>query len=510
MKNIRYKILGCLLISMCFFFMGNIKVIAQSSKGASLKEIYNGLTTLDIYEGDEMCFYKSTDEDSYVIIYFEYDATNNNHILYDVTSHFSRNYASYNNYFSVDSSSFSQVSGKIKGKKWYQPTELLEYYVYKGNSVSSICSSHKIEINSPNIILQPIGKSTGNNPTNNYTNMTGTYKDKGYSEKDILDLINSKTKISQNDKIACDIKLDTNSTQVYNTFLKFEDGFGWYLANGDEKICFAEATSYNSFQVKFETDINFKNKFVCSEYKAVQKLDNNHPDCDMYAIHKDYWNNVSDDITTSVHEAGSRLAVYVLYNNTSSPVISIYKKDDNSIDIEAQDNIKDKIIVSEEIKNAFLTGNKAKQPIYILETSNGDFTFDNNRNSNAKSIYIHYDKLLTIVGLGGDEIEKTCQNIFGSEFLTFLNNNVFRVIYTAVPILLLVLTTFDFAKVVFIDDKEGIQGAGKKFGKRVVAAVLIYLVPTIFIFVADIIGSRDVKSCAQTMKAYADQSSNVQ
>ena len=84
--------------------------------------------------------------------------------------------------------------------------------------------------------------------------------------------------------------------------------------------------------------------------------------------------------------------------------------------------------------------------------------------------------------------------------MTFLKENVFKIIYIAVPIILLVLTTIDFSKVVFNDDKDGIKNAWKRFGKRAIAAVLIYLTPTILIFIADVIGANDVNSCIKAIQ----------
>ena len=95
---------------------------------------------------------------------------------------------------------------------------------------------------------------------------------------------------------------------------------------------------------------------------------------------------------------------------------------------------------------------------------------------------------------------ETCQVLLSSEFLEFLNNNIFKIIYIGIPIILILLTSFDFAKVVFINDKEGIQKAGKRFGKRVVVAILIFLVPTIIIFISNMIGADQIDTCVQYFK----------
>ena len=83
-----------------------------------------------------------------------------------------------------------------------------------------------------------------------------------------------------------------------------------------------------------------------------------------------------------------------------------------------------------------------------------------------------------------------------------------RIVYIGVPIILILLTSFDFAKVVFINDKEGIQNAGKRFGKRVIVAVLIYLVPTILIFVSNTIGANQIDACVKQLEQLVEEESN--
>ena len=70
------------------------------------------------------------------------------------------------------------------------------------------------------------------------------------------------------------------------------------------------------------------------------------------------------------------------------------------------------------------------------------------------------------------------------------------------------LTSFDFAKVVFINDKEGIQKAGKRFGKRVIVAVLIFLVPTILIFISNLIGVESIDDCVKQLEQIVEEESS--
>lgn len=141
-------------------------------------------------------------------------------------------------------------------------------------------------------------------------------------------------------------------------------------------------------------------------------------------------------------------------------------------------------------------------PKYLLY-KNGKYYFNSYADKSADNLYVISSSFNALKDLPLNEIEATCEQLFGGGsggFMTFLKDNVFKIIYIAVPIILLVLTTIDFSKVVFNDDKDGIKNAWKRFGKRAIAAILIYLTPTILIFIADVIGADDVNSCIKAIQ----------
>ncbi len=166
-----------------------------------------------------------------------------------------------------------------------------------------------------------------------------------------------------------------------------------------------------------------------------------------------------------------------------------------------------------DLKNILDNKNTDKYPRYLVETKEYDenkkanvwrFTNDLNKLNekveiNTNNVYILSKYYLSLIDRK-DDLTETCENLFGTDFLNFLNNNVIKTIYIGIPILLILLTTFDFAKVVFIDDKDGIQNAFKKMTTRIIAAVLIFLVPNIIIFANNIIGSRKVEECSRAIK----------
>ena len=140
---------------------------------------------------------------------------------------------------------------------------------------------------------------------------------------------------------------------------------------------------------------------------------------------------------------------------------------------------------------------------YIIRKGSTYSLTNSLKNASYDEIFILKSKVSELSQLPESDLKNTCEAIFGKTFINFLQDNVFKVIYITVPIILLVLTTVDFSKVVFVDDKEGIKKAGSRFGKRLIAAILIYLTPTILIFIVDIIGADEVNSCMKMVKNYS-------
>ena len=74
--------------------------------------------------------------------------------------------------------------------------------------------------------------------------------------------------------------------------------------------------------------------------------------------------------------------------------------------------------------------------------------------------------------------DNTCSGIFTPKLIEEVKS-VFNVIRIVVPILLLLLTSVDFAKVVFSDSKDGMKKAKDNFIKRVVAVLIVFFAPEI-------------------------------
>ena len=92
-----------------------------------------------------------------------------------------------------------------------------------------------------------------------------------------------------------------------------------------------------------------------------------------------------------------------------------------------------------------------------------------------------------------------CQELFGQEFLTALRDYVFTPIKVIAPILLLVFTTLDFAKIVFSDNKDGLSKAGTRFLKSAIAVLIVFFAPNIIELILSFINSRNMDACLKSL-----------
>lgn len=147
--------------------------------------------------------------------------------------------------------------------------------------------------------------------------------------------------------------------------------------------------------------------------------------------------------------------------------------------------------------SSIFKGSEDNYPLYIIE-DNGNYSFSdfkvldkNNYILSTKMFDISFDSKIT---------ENTCDNILGVNLINFLKNNIVKIVYILIPILLLVYSTFDLAKLVMFEEKEGISGAFTRFRKRVIVSFLIFLIPNILIFLTTTFGSEEIKSCITTFQ----------
>ena len=89
---------------------------------------------------------------------------------------------------------------------------------------------------------------------------------------------------------------------------------------------------------------------------------------------------------------------------------------------------------------------------------------------------------------------ETCQGIFGNELLGEIKS-VLKIIQIVSPIILLLLTSLDFAKVIFSDSKDGLDKAKNNFLKRGVAILIIFFAPFIINLILDLVNEKTAQSC---------------
>lgn len=154
----------------------------------------------------------------------------------------------------------------------------------------------------------------------------------------------------------------------------------------------------------------------------------------------------------------------------------------------------------------FMSKNEDLYPLYIIE-NDGQYSFSDTR-KNARNVYMLSSRLHKILINTATTDISTCDGLFGYQLINLLKNNVFKMIYVFIPLLLIVLSTLDFAKLVFSDEKEGIPKAFKRFTTRVVASILIFLVPTILLFLVNLLGSKEIETCINTFKTTENISEN--
>ena len=94
----------------------------------------------------------------------------------------------------------------------------------------------------------------------------------------------------------------------------------------------------------------------------------------------------------------------------------------------------------------------------------------------------------------------SCSDTFSPKFMEMLRNNFFRPIKIIAPILLLLFTSFDFAKAVFSDNKDGLNKAMQSFLKRAIATLVVFFAPNIIELILSFINTRNMNACLNSLK----------
>ena len=356
------------------------------------------------------------------------------------------------------------------------------------------------------------------NSANSFTIVLSKSQNQDYYWKYSSEKTNELTQsVQSTDNKFTGCSVPSSSGQVYlGTFINNSEYpiYNYFSTNAGEYICPATTKQSGSDIIFDRISIGDISKFNCNDWQIT-----NNPNfsagssiatdkgCRYYLVRAD--ENLSRVGGQTLEEEGTLIITYKEYNSSNAATIRIIKNADGTTYKAVYSSGSVVEGISSELIKANVEG-KDTYPKYLIY-SNNTYTFQDEKIDSAEKIYINANYLNNSgIGLGEEEIYQTCQELFGQNFLTFLNDYVFKIIWIGVPILLILLTSFDFAKVVFVDDKEGIQNAFRRFWKRAIASVLIFLTPYIIILIANVIGAGDtVQDCAKEIRNMSQVSSIV-
>lgn len=86
---------------------------------------------------------------------------------------------------------------------------------------------------------------------------------------------------------------------------------------------------------------------------------------------------------------------------------------------------------------------------------------------------------------------------------------ILNVVRILVPIALIVLGSIDIGKAVIAGDEKKIKEAQKPFVKRVVAAVIVFLIPWIVDVIMNIVGSDGYRQCWNSINGDLSEFTNI-
>ena len=290
---------------------------------------------------------------------------------------------------------------------------------------------------------------------------------------------------------SCNLPITNNKSVSFNIYQTTDKNTVFQENSADSKnICPASTDDGGS---TFKRITVSKDNAVCSKWKVLENLGSSNYDISTCAYFLVDVNTESYRETKTVTENGELITTYVKFANANAPSIRILKNSDGTYKAVVGNGTAVDAITSSMISTNIAS--KTSYPKYLVKAKGtNSYSFTDEKPQEFDELYINVKYLTGIQGLGEAEIYKTCEEIFGESFLKWLDENVFIVIRIAVPILLILLTSFDFAKVVFSDDKEGMSNAFKRFTKRAIAAILIFLTPSIIMLIANLIGGDELKA----------------
>lgn len=142
------------------------------------------------------------------------------------------------------------------------------------------------------------------------------------------------------------------------------------------------------------------------------------------------------------------------------------------------------------LKLCYVADNTSRTSFPTLATDiNGNTSLKTNYNGGGGGTNVDISGNMGCTGILGDVNDK-------NSFLGFVSAYIFKPIRYIVPIVLIVLTSLDFAKAVFVgDEKDGINKAKDNFVKRAIAALIIFLAPMFVSLLLNVINDASISEC---------------
>ena len=94
----------------------------------------------------------------------------------------------------------------------------------------------------------------------------------------------------------------------------------------------------------------------------------------------------------------------------------------------------------------------------------------------------------------------SCTGVFTAEFIGVLHDHIYQPIKWITPILLILMTSIDFSKVVFTGKKDDMSKVANNFLKRAIAALIIFFAPDIIELIVDLVNNHAISSCMNNLK----------
>lgn len=95
--------------------------------------------------------------------------------------------------------------------------------------------------------------------------------------------------------------------------------------------------------------------------------------------------------------------------------------------------------------------------------------------------------------------DQNCEGLLGDknnpDTVAWLLQEILDILKVVGPLLVVVLSSFDFAKVIISGDNEAMNKAGKKLGIRLALAVALFLIPTLVTVLLDVFGITGDPTC---------------